>query len=97
MPLPIIASAVSRQASRLFARINAYLRLVDQIRRERRTLRTLDDRLLRDIGVTRDAAEREAARDPWDLPEARKPRPDRVGQDNQRRAPNFLLTIRPGS
>ena len=34
---------------------------------ERRLLATLDDRMLADIGLDRRAAEREAARAPWDL------------------------------
>lgn len=36
--------------------------------RSRRTLRRLDDHLLRDIGLTRSEAEAEAARPVWDAP-----------------------------
>ncbi len=39
------------------------------VARERRALAALDAHLLRDIGLTRDAAAREAARDPWDAPD----------------------------
>lgn len=38
---------------------------------ERRALKNLDPRLLKDIGVTADDAAREAARPIWDLPAAR--------------------------
>jgi len=34
---------------------------------ERRTLATLDDRMLADIGINRLEAERETARAPWDV------------------------------
>jgi uncharacterized protein YjiS (DUF1127 family) len=36
-----------------------------ELTRQRRTLRTLDDRMLKDIGVTRADAEREAGRPFW--------------------------------
>ena len=36
--------------------------------RSRRALATLDDHLLRDIGLTREEAEAEARRDLWDVP-----------------------------
>ena len=38
-------------------------------RRGRRRLAMLDDHLLRDIGITREAALREAGRKDWDAPE----------------------------
>jgi uncharacterized protein YjiS (DUF1127 family) len=37
--------------------------------RERRGLARLDDHLLRDIGVTRQEADREATRPVWDVPD----------------------------
>ncbi|MDF1717525.1 MAG: DUF1127 domain-containing protein [Antarcticimicrobium sp.] len=37
--------------------------------RQRQALRSLDDRALRDIGVSRDAARAEARRPIWDAPE----------------------------
>lgn len=39
------------------------------VARERRALSRLDEHLLRDVGLTRDAARREANRDAWDVPE----------------------------
>lgn len=38
------------------------------LRRQRRRLAALDDHMLEDIGVTRDAAETEARRTLWDVP-----------------------------
>lgn len=38
------------------------------LRRQRRRLAALDDRMLDDIGLTRDAAETEARRTLWDVP-----------------------------
>lgn len=46
-----------------------HLRLALALRRERRRLALLDDHLLRDIGISRDAARREAARRDWDVPD----------------------------
>lgn len=48
----------------LLARIRAAFAL----RRQRNRLRALDDRLLDDIGLPRDDAEREATRPIWDVP-----------------------------
>lgn len=39
------------------------------LRRDRRRLALLDDHLLRDIGVSREAALREADRSDWDAPD----------------------------
>ncbi|RVV96921.1 DUF1127 domain-containing protein [Mesobaculum littorinae] len=44
------------------------LRYALAIFRERRHLEDLDDALLRDIGLTREAARSEAARPLWDVP-----------------------------
>jgi uncharacterized protein YjiS (DUF1127 family) len=44
----------------------------DQIARERRSLRALDDRALRDLGLTRTDVEREALRPFWDIPSDRR-------------------------
>jgi uncharacterized protein YjiS (DUF1127 family) len=38
-----------------------------EVARQRRALLTLDERLLKDIGITRADAEREASRPLWDL------------------------------
>lgn len=40
--------------------------------RERRQLSRLDDRALRDVGITRSEARREARRSIWDLPRERR-------------------------
>lgn len=45
-----------------------------RMRRERQMLATLDDRMLKDIGLTRAEANLEAARPGWDVPESRLPR-----------------------
>jgi uncharacterized protein YjiS (DUF1127 family) len=45
-----------------------HLRSAMALRRERRELRLLDDHLLRDIGLTRAEADKEAARPVWDAP-----------------------------
>ncbi|MEO0619020.1 MAG: DUF1127 domain-containing protein [Pseudomonadota bacterium] len=50
-----------------------HLALVDTVRRERAALATLDDRLLADIGISREAAMAESLRDPYDLPRDRRP------------------------
>lgn len=50
--------------SGLIARIRAAL----DLRRQRRRLRYLSDHLLDDIGISREAAEREASRPVWDVP-----------------------------
>ena len=53
-----------RRRPGLFAR----LQRMAALRRQRLDLARLDDRLLRDIGLTRAAAETEAARPAWDAP-----------------------------
>jgi len=45
-----------------------------RVRRERQLLATLDDRMLKDIGLTRADANLEAARPDWDVPDSRLPR-----------------------
>lgn len=53
-----------RRSLGLIGKINLALSL----RRERQRLALLDDRLLRDIGVSRREAEDEAARSVWEAP-----------------------------
>ncbi len=48
------------------------LRDLIALRHERRSLRQLDDIALRDIGLTREAAETEARRWFWDIPQDRR-------------------------
>lgn len=52
-------------------RLPSFLRALQQaraLRRQRLRLRELDDRMLRDVGLTRAQAEDEAQRPPWDAP-----------------------------
>ncbi|MEM9221441.1 MAG: DUF1127 domain-containing protein [Pseudomonadota bacterium] len=54
-----------------FGRIARSVALWCSLWRERRDLGALDDRMLRDIGVSPFASEREVARVPWDVPAGR--------------------------
>jgi uncharacterized protein YjiS (DUF1127 family) len=45
-----------------------------EVARQRRQLMTLDERTLKDIGITRADADHEAGRDFWDIPEEHMPR-----------------------
>jgi len=45
--------------------LRRWWQVVGERRRQRMALTDLDDNLLRDIGITRDEARREAARLPW--------------------------------
>lgn len=48
--------------------IVAHLGTLRAIARQRRELASMDDHMLRDIGLSRDEAEREASRSLWDVP-----------------------------
>ena len=54
---------------RSFGDLVRKLHLLVALRRDRRRLAVLDDHLLRDIGITREAALREAERKVWDAPD----------------------------
>lgn len=58
------SSNLSRAKPRPLVRLRKML----AVRRQRLTLRELDDRALADIGLTREAARAEANRPFWDLP-----------------------------
>lgn len=66
--------ALSRQRSgiahfgRRISRVLATIELALQVRRERRTLQSLDARTLKDLGFTRGDVHTEAGRALWDLP-----------------------------
>jgi uncharacterized protein YjiS (DUF1127 family) len=60
-PRRISAAAVATQ---LLSRAMLWL----EVRRQRRQLQSLSDAMLRDIGLSRADAEREATRPFWDLP-----------------------------
>jgi uncharacterized protein YjiS (DUF1127 family) len=59
------ASRRDRRLQKLASVTAARLLRWHEVARQRRTLRTLDDRMLKDIGVTRADAEREASRPFW--------------------------------
>ncbi|WP_101068794.1 DUF1127 domain-containing protein [Roseovarius salinarum] len=46
------------------------LRALAALFRQRQALRRLEDAALADLGLTRDEAEREARRAPWDVPDS---------------------------
>jgi uncharacterized protein YjiS (DUF1127 family) len=58
------AACQPRQRLNVIARLFAAL----EITRQRRQLRELDDHQLRDMGITRAQAAREASKAPWDAP-----------------------------
>ncbi len=59
-------SAQSRRPARTSAL--RWIALFFAAHRQRRKLANLDARMLRDIGLNRDLADREARRKPWDVP-----------------------------
>jgi len=63
-----------RAWSRDLVRIALCLPAFVEVARQRRTLLTLDDRALKDIGISRADAHREGNRSFWDIPEDQKPR-----------------------
>lgn len=62
-----MAGAGAQARPTMLERLCAVLQVAD----ERRRLASLDDRLLRDIGISRGDAEGEASRPFWDLPSQR--------------------------
>ena len=67
MPARILSDLPSKHRS--VGDIVRKLHLLLVLRRDRRRLAVLDDHLLRDIGISRDAALREAERKGWDAPD----------------------------
>lgn len=59
-----ISSVESGLAARLRSGWQKVLRVVER-QRQRARLRVLDDHLLKDIGLTREQADREANKPPW--------------------------------
>lgn len=58
----------SHRLRRTPKRFWAVLKWVVNVARTRKQMAQLDDHILRDIGLTRDEAEAEAARPVWDVP-----------------------------
>lgn len=56
------------QTVRRLVEVVSRLQLLDDIRRERRMLATLDDRMLRDLGIDQATADHESSRRWWDVP-----------------------------
>ena len=68
------------RGTRHVARAFSALALAVRVSAERRALRGLDARSLKDIGADQSAAWAEAHRPFWDVPEARLPRQHRRGR-----------------
>lgn len=64
--LPALPLAILRAGS--LTRLSSRLLAASALKRSRHSLSQLDDRLLRDIGLTRAEALSEADRAPWDAP-----------------------------
>jgi uncharacterized protein YjiS (DUF1127 family) len=60
-------AAIFSRARSPFRFLRALRQMSDTVH-SRQALRRLDDHLLRDIGLTRHEAEKEASRAPWDVP-----------------------------
>ncbi len=76
MTFPLADQSTEPLTRKLLGKLKRVIRGLDvlgQIRRERRDLLELEDHLLRDIGVDRDAAIREGSRSYWDVPAGRLP------------------------
>lgn len=60
--------AVRTNPLELISKLRTHLEKAIEIARERRALARLDDRMLRDIGLTEEQADREVRRAVWDYP-----------------------------
>ncbi len=67
-------SHVRRVSYRIWRRVAHYLLTHREVARQRRGLLALDDKALKDVGISRSDALREAKRYFWDLPQYLKPR-----------------------
>jgi uncharacterized protein YjiS (DUF1127 family) len=68
MSIQHISAVAQPRRPSFLSRTFRFVALVASARRDRRTLAQLDPHLLRDIGLTREQAEAEAARALWDVP-----------------------------
>ncbi len=67
-------STVRRRAYQRWRRVARYILTCLEVARQRRQLLALDERTLKDVGIRRIDALREANRSFWDVPEHLKPR-----------------------
>ena len=67
-------SYVRRMTYQRWLRFAHYFRTCRDVARQRRQLLAFDERTLKDVGIKRIDALREANRDFWDIPEHLKPR-----------------------
>lgn len=72
--VPSIASGLGAPVAGSWKRWVSFVKLAWAIRAERNLLASLDDRMLKDIGLSRSLAEREIARELFDVPMNRLPR-----------------------
>jgi len=70
---PSIGTGLRQATESLWSRVKGLVSLVFAVAAERHHLAGLDDHLLRDAGIGRAAAAREAGRDLLDLPQSRLP------------------------
>ncbi len=69
--VPAVAPALGTPLERAALRLVRFIEAAIRVAAERRELAALDDRLLKDIGLSRSLARRETARDFLDVPEHR--------------------------
>lgn len=69
--VPTIGPALGTGTSAMWTRAVRFLKAALSISAERRSLAGLDDRMLKDIGITRSHAQWESGRDFFDVPEHR--------------------------
>ena len=68
--LSALQSYVRRMAYQRWLRVAQYFLTCLEVARQRRRLIALDERTLKDVGISRNDALREGSRYFWDLPEA---------------------------
>lgn len=83
--LPGACGRALRTSARLARRLWRLLVLMVQVAQERRLMRALDDRMLADLGLSREALRREARRSVWDVPAERLNRRPHEGDCQRRR------------
>ena len=71
---PSLGAGFGDRARPIWKQAKSWVATAWAVSRERHRLADLDDRMLRDIGVGRDQANRESNRDLFDLPRNRGPR-----------------------